>query len=84
MKGENGRFSQFVSATEVNGFQCKAIATKRSVLDIAGIPDPLRIITFGKVIFRLMQVTVILFNLMAIYRSRDLCKQLPTVVIRKS
>ena len=29
-----------LSATKVNSFHCKAIATKSSILDIAGVPDP--------------------------------------------
>ena len=53
--------------TKVNGFQCKAIAIKSSILDIAGIPDPPLITIFGKVTFSLMQATVISFNLIAIY-----------------
>ena len=53
--------------TKVNGFQCKAISTRSSILDIADVPDPPLITIFGKVIFNLMQATVILFNLIAIY-----------------
>ena len=48
-----------LSETEVKGFQCKAIATKSSILDIAGAPDQPLITTFGKVIFNLRQATVI-------------------------
>ena len=44
-----------LSAIKVNSFQCKAIATKRSVLDIARVPDPPLITTFGKVTFDLTQ-----------------------------
>ena len=29
-----------LSATKANSFQCKAVATKRSILDIARVPDP--------------------------------------------
>ena len=29
-----------LSAAKVNGFQCKAIVTKSSILDIAGVPYP--------------------------------------------
>ena len=82
MKGD-WSLNQCVSVRKVNGFQCKAIAIKSSILDIAGISDPLLITIFGKVIFSLMQVTVVLFNLMAIYGSCDLYKQLSTVVITK-
>ena len=56
-----------LSATKVNGFQCKAIATKSSILDIAGVPDPPLITIFGKVTFNLTQAPVIFFNLIAIY-----------------
>ena len=56
-----------LSATKVNSFQCKAIATKRSILDIARVPDPPLITILGKVTFNLTEhLTVILFNLMAI------------------
>ena len=44
-----------LSATKVNSFQCKAIATKRSILDIARVPDPPLITIFGKVTFNLTQ-----------------------------
>ena len=54
------------SATKVNGFQCRAIATESSILDIAGVPDPPLITIFSKVTFNLTQQTVILFNLIAI------------------
>ena len=37
-----------LSATKVNSFQCKAIATKRSILDIARVSDPPLITIFGK------------------------------------
>ena len=67
MKKENAHFSQFVSATKVNGFQCKAIATKSSILHITEVPDPLLITIFGKVIFNVTQETIISFNLIAIY-----------------
>ena len=57
-----------LSASEVNGFQCKTIATKSSILDIADVLDPPLTSIFGKVIFNLTQATnVILFNLIAIY-----------------
>ena len=39
-----------LSATKVNDFQCKAIARKSSILDIAGIRYPPLITIFGKVI----------------------------------
>ena len=42
-------------ATKVNSFQCKAFATKRSILDIARIPDPPVITVFGKKAFNLTQ-----------------------------
>ena len=54
-----------LSATKVKGFQCKAIATQSSTLDIPGVPD--LITTFGKVSFNLTQATTISFNLIAIY-----------------
>ena len=44
-----------LSATKVNSFQCKAIATKSSILDIAGVPDPPLITIFGEVTFKLTQ-----------------------------
>ena len=44
-----------LSATKVNSFQCKAIATKRSILDIARVPDPPLIKIFGKLTFDLTQ-----------------------------
>ena len=44
-----------LSATKVNGFQCKAVGTKSSILDIADVPDPPVITIFGKVTFNLMQ-----------------------------
>ena len=44
-----------LSATKVNSCQCKDIATKRSILDIARVPNPPLITIFGKVIFNLMQ-----------------------------
>ena len=37
-----------LSAKKVNSFQCKAIATKRSILDIARVSDPPLITIFGK------------------------------------
>ena len=55
-----------LSATKVNDFQCKAVTIKRSILDIAEVPDAPVISTFGKVIFNSTQATVILFNLSAI------------------
>ena len=61
-----------LSATKVNGFQRKAVATKSFILDIADVPDPPLITIFGKVTFNLTQVTVILFNLIAIYGRRYL------------
>ena len=36
--------------TKVKGFQCKAIPTKSSILDIADVPDPPLTTIFGKVI----------------------------------
>ena len=57
-----------LSATQVNGFQCKAVATKSSILDIAEVTDPPLITIFGKVTFNLTQATVALFNLIVIYR----------------
>ena len=56
------------SATKVklHGFQCKAIATKSSILDIAGIEDPSLITIFGKLTFSLTQATVSLFNSIAV------------------
>ena len=60
-------FNIELSATKVNGFQYKAIATNSSILNIAGVPDPPLITIFGKVTFNLMQAAVILFNLIAIY-----------------
>ena len=56
-----------LSATKVNGFQCKAIAINSSILDIAGVPDPPLITIIGKVTFNLTQANVILFNLIAVY-----------------
>ena len=64
-----------LSATKVKGFQCKAIATKNSVLDIAGVPDPPLIAIFGRKIFDLTQGTVISFNLIAIYGRSHLYSQ---------
>ena len=43
-------------------FPCKAFATKNSILDITGVPDPPPIVAFGKVIFDLVEGTVISFN----------------------
>ena len=40
----------YISATKFYGFQCKAIAAKISILDIAGVPDLPLITIFGKVI----------------------------------
>ena len=48
--------------TEVNGFQYKAMATKSSILDIAGVPDAPLITIFGKVIFNLTQKNCHLFQ----------------------
>ena len=39
--------------TKLNGFQCKAIATEWSILDIAGLPDLPLITIFSKVTFNL-------------------------------
>ena len=50
-----------LSAAKVNSFQCKSIATKRSILDIAHVPDPPLITILGK-------TTAILFNLISNYR----------------
>ena len=55
-----------LSATKVNGFQCKAIATNSTILDIAGVPDAPLIAIFRKVTFNLTQAAVILFYLIAI------------------
>ena len=55
-----------ISATNVNGFQCKAVAIKSCILDIADVPDPPLITIFGKVTFNLTQATVTLFNLIEI------------------
>ena len=52
-----------LSATKVDGFLCKAVPAKSSILDIADVPDPSLITIFGKVTFNLTQATVILFNL---------------------
>ena len=56
------------SATKVklHGFQCKPIATKSSILVIAGVQDPALITIFGKLTFNLTQATISLFNLIAI------------------
>ena len=51
----------------VKGFQCKAIDTKSSILDITDVPEPPLVTTFGKVIFNKTQATVFSFNLIAIY-----------------
>ena len=56
-----------LSATKVNGFQCKAIAINSSILDIADAPDPPLITIIGKVTFNLTQANVTLFNLIAVY-----------------
>ena len=48
--------------TEVNDFQYKAMATKSSILDIAGVPDAPLITIFGKVIFNLTQKNCHLFQ----------------------
>ena len=37
-----------LSAAKVNNFQCKAIAAKTSILDVAHVPDPPLITIFGK------------------------------------
>ena len=58
-----------LSVTKVNDFQCKAIATKSSILDIAGVPNLPLITVSVKVIFNLTQATVTSFNLIAIYGS---------------
>ena len=42
-----------LSATKVNSFPCKAIATKSPMLDIACIPNRPVITMFGKVNFNL-------------------------------
>ena len=44
-----------LSATKVGSFQCKSIASKRSTLDVARVPDPPLIAIFGKVTFNLTQ-----------------------------
>ena len=56
-----------LTATKVKGFQCEAIATKSSTLDIPGVPDPRLITKFGKESFDLTQTTVISFSLIAIH-----------------
>ena len=44
------------SEIKINSFHCKAIATRRSILDIVRVPDPPPLITiFGKVTFNLTQ-----------------------------
>ena len=49
------------SEIKINSFHCKAIATRRSILDIVRVPDPppppppLLITIFGKVTFNLTQ-----------------------------
>ena len=58
-----------LSATKVNSFQCKAVATKSSILDVADFPDPPLITIFCKVTFNLTQETFILFNIIAIYKE---------------
>ena len=40
-----------LSTTKANSFQSKAVATKRSILDIARVPDPPLITVFGKATF---------------------------------
>ena len=40
---------------KVKNFHCKAIATKRSILDIASVLDPPLITIFGKVTFNLTE-----------------------------
>ena len=54
-------------AIKVNCFYCKAIATKSSILDTAGVSHSSLITIFGKITFNLTQATVTLFNLIAIY-----------------
>ena len=44
-----------LSATKVNSFQCEAVATRRSILEIVHVPDPPLITIFGKVTFNLTQ-----------------------------
>ena len=56
-----------VRAIKVNGFQCKAIATKSSILDIVGVPHSPLITIFGKETINLTQATASLFNLITIY-----------------
>ena len=53
--------------TKVNGFRYKAIAKNSSILDIAGVPDPLLITILGKLTFNFTYATVILFSFIAIY-----------------
>ena len=50
----------------VKGSNYKAIATRSSIWDIAGIPDPPPITKFVKLIFYLMQKIVVSLNLIAI------------------
>ena len=42
-----------LSATKVNGFQFKAVATKSSILDIAEVTETSLITIIGKVTFNL-------------------------------
>ena len=50
----------------------KAFIVKGSTLDNPDVPDLPMVTTFDKVIFSLMQTTVISFNLIAIYGERYL------------
>ena len=47
-----------LSATKVNAFQCTAVASTSSILDIASVPNLPLITISGKVIFNLTQSTV--------------------------
>ena len=49
---------------------CSCSYYSSMMLDIADVPDPPLITTFGKVIFNLVQATIISFNLIAIYGRR--------------
>ena len=52
------RFAKFeLSATKVNGFQCKAVSTQSSTLDIVDVPDQPQITIFGKATFYLTQLS---------------------------
>ena len=54
-------------APKIDGFQYKAIATKSSIVDIAGVPDPAMITILGKVILILRKQLSSRSNNIAIY-----------------